>query len=117
MLTYEQLNLEWKQFKHRFIYVGRLAKEKNVKWLIKLWLKIIKENPDYLLLIIGSGSEEQKLKKLVQKLKIIRQIRFLGWLSSKKELIGYYCFADGILIPSLSAVSYTHLTLPTTPYV
>ena len=68
------------------IYSGRLAADKNVETLIKIWKKVIFQIPNAKLLMIGSGPQEEKLKKLVKRLKLTGQVNFIG-LVSRETLI------------------------------
>lgn len=58
------------------LYVGRLAKEKSVDFLIKSFSKLA--NPNYFLVIVGGGSEKDNLQKLAKKLNIENRVYFLG---------------------------------------
>lgn len=58
--------------------VGRLTKQKNQEFLIKIFNDLIINNDiDYKLIIVGSGEEKDKLIKLSEKLKIDDKILFL----------------------------------------
>ena len=58
--------------------VGRLTKQKNQEFLIKIFNDLIINNDvDYKLIIVGSGEEKDKLIKLIEKLKIGEKILFL----------------------------------------
>jgi glycosyltransferase involved in cell wall biosynthesis len=48
-----------------FIYTGRLATEKKIDQLLKIWPEIWKKSRDSRLLIVGTGVEEQNLSRLV----------------------------------------------------
>lgn len=57
------------------VHVGRLTKQKNQTLLIKAYAEA---NIDELLVIIGSGQEETKLKNLVKKLRLENKVIFVG---------------------------------------
>ena len=46
------------------IFTGRLAAEKRVNHLINIWPTVRQQHPDAVLLIVGTGPEEAKLKQL-----------------------------------------------------
>ncbi len=76
-------NLKLKQEpkeKNYFLYLGRLSEEKGVETLIRA-VKNLKKNGalnNNFLYIAGQGPEEKKLKKLVRKLSLEYEIKFLG---------------------------------------
>ncbi len=74
------------------LYVGRLSEEKGVNILIKAFNKINKKKVK--LLIVGSGPEEKKLKKISKNKKII----FVGRVPSEK-VYDYYKTAKIIVYP------------------
>ena len=47
-----------------FIYTGRLAAEKKLDQLLKIWPEVIQKSKDARLLIVGNGEEEQRLVSL-----------------------------------------------------
>lgn len=75
------------------LFVGRLAPEKGVKYLIDAMLLVFRKLPDTKLLIIGSGSLEQELKNQVKKLDIESNVIFLGSIKYE-NLPPYYATAD-----------------------
>lgn len=58
------------------LFVGRLEKQKGVDKLIRIWSKV--KAPGWNLQIVGSGSEETKLKEMTQKLGVSERISFEG---------------------------------------
>jgi len=75
-----------------FIYVGRLSKEKNLKYLISTF----NELPYLQLNIIGFGPEEKELKSIAK-----RNIVFHGAIDNIK-LPTFYRLNDVLILPSLS---------------
>lgn len=60
------------------ISVGRLVDQKGFNHLIKAFSLVLKEYPDALLLIIGHGSNEKKIKKLIIELGLDKNVILLG---------------------------------------
>lgn len=60
------------------IFVGRLAQEKNIEFLIDAQRDIVKKYSNCKLLIVGDGPDADKYKKLAQKYKIEDNIIFTG---------------------------------------
>lgn len=69
-------------------YLGRVAKEKNISFLINAMPKIIEHNKNIKLLICGSGNDLDNLKKLVDRKKINNNVIFTGLYPY--ELAPYY---------------------------
>lgn len=80
---------------YRFLFVGRLEKEKNVEMLIESFINISKNNKS-VLTIVGSGDEEVHLTKLARN---HSNIIFTGKLF-KEELINIFKKADTLVLPS-----------------
>lgn len=73
--------------KKDFVFAGRLEETKNVDVIIEIYNRLPEEyRVDNLLHIIGSGTQEIKLKKLVNKLKLSVKIIFHGQLSNEKVI-------------------------------
>jgi len=87
------------------ITVARLEKVKGLKYLLQA-MKILNtrykiQDAKYQLLIIGDGTEKEKLESLVKKLKMENKVRFLGQVPNKK-IPEYLSAADCFVLPSLS---------------
>jgi len=80
-------------------YVGRLSKEKGIKYLINAG-KILKERIKYFkILIIGSGPERENLETISLKLGLKENITFTGFLSDVEQWIQTL---DVLVLPSLT---------------
>ena len=87
--------------KNVILYVGRIAKEKNIKFIIKSF-KLIKEKVENTkLFIVGSGNEVDNLKKICFSLGISDSVVFTGVLE-KKDVIRAYNSADIFVFSSLT---------------
>lgn len=64
--------------------MGRLADEKNFDQLIKSVKFLIDKGYKIKLKIAGSGEEEENLRILTKKLKLEKNIEFLGWVGQKE---------------------------------
>ncbi len=94
----EELNIK---DKFTLLFVGRIAKEKNIDFLLKNHSKLIKKYPSIVLLIVGDGPELEKYKKEVIKKKLENNIIFTGRVLFEK--IGlYYQSCDAFVTASLS---------------
>jgi len=74
------------------IFTGRLDPEKRVDHLISIWPVVRKNHPEALLLLLGTGSEEAKLKQLAG-----AGVQFLGRV---EDVAPYLQAADLFVLPS-----------------
>jgi glycosyltransferase involved in cell wall biosynthesis len=86
------------------LFVGRLAEKKGVRYLLDAMPEVIKEFPKTKLMIIGTGTLEDELKKLARKLGLQKSVIFMGAMENK-ELPKYYATADIFIGPSITAKS------------
>jgi len=75
------------------LFVGRVASEKNVEFLINNHSQLIKKNKNAKLFIVGDGPDLEKYKKLAKKQKIEENIIFTGKVPWNDIPI-YYNIAD-----------------------
>lgn len=81
------------------LYVGRLTREKNLKFLIQALGHLLFQRKDVILLMVGQGDYQKKLKKLVQKKNIGEFVKFVGKVPHS-EISQYYQAADAFTFPS-----------------
>lgn len=67
--------------------VGRLSKQKGLDYFIKSIPIVIKNYPETRFLIIGSGEEEEKLKKLTKEMQIEDYLYFTGYCSEVQNIM------------------------------
>ncbi len=93
------LNMErfLSQSDYRIIHVGRLVKWKKVDLLINAINLLKNKYPNIELIIIGSGPEEENLKKLVEELNINNRVKFLGAIY-KPEILGRYLLESTVYV-------------------
>ena len=97
------------------IAIGRLTKQKNFSLLLHCFALIKKKHPDYHLLILGSGEEENKLKKLIHNLKISNDVDLLGFEENPyKYLSKAECFILSSLWedPGFALLEAAYLNIP-----
>lgn len=78
-------------------HVGRFSKQKNHMFLIKMFNKLIEQKKDAVLLMIGEGPEQRKIKDLVSELNLDDKVIFLGVCSDVNE---YMMSMDCFVLPS-----------------
>ena len=84
------------------LFVGRVAHEKNIGFLLEMHVKLIKKHPDALLVITGEGPAEESIKHSIDKLGISNKVRMIGYLDRSHELIACYKAADIFVFASKS---------------
>ena len=83
------------------IFVGRIAEEKNVPFLIEVTENIIKEKPNFKLLIIGEGPDKENYENMVKERNLEKNIIFTGKVAWEAIPI-YYQLGDAFVSASQS---------------
>ncbi len=83
----KKLNI--KQDEKILLHAGRLGREKSVDFLIYAFNHVLKKAPKTHLVIAGFGTELSYLKSLSKRLKIDKNIHFLGLVEYKKMPLVY----------------------------
>ena len=97
------------------IAIGRLTKQKNFSFLLHCFALIKKKHPDYHLLILGSGEEQNKLKQIIHNLKISNDVDLLGFEENPyKYLNKAECFILSSLWedPGFALLEAAYLNIP-----
>ena len=84
------------------LYVGRVAHEKNIDFLLEVITVLRHQVPDVLLVITGEGPAEVHLRKQVNVHGIEQHVQFIGYLDRDKELGACYQAADIFVFASKS---------------
>lgn len=87
-----EFSKQQREYKKRFLFVGRLSQEKNIELLVE----IFNNSEDYTLTIIGTGPLEEKLK-----MKSKSNITFIGHIDNK-NLKKYFLTNDIFILPSIA---------------
>ena len=85
--------LSLKEDSFNIVFVGRLAKEKNVDLLLNAQKNIVEKSKNINLIIIGDGPDMDEYKKSVCKLKIDNNVIFVGKVPWETVPL-YYRLAD-----------------------
>ncbi len=75
------------------LFVGRLAEEKNVEFLIQSAKNLSKKYKDIKLLVVGDGPDKEKYEELAKKIKIDENVIFTGKVSWD-DMPYYYHVSD-----------------------
>lgn len=76
------------------LYVGRVAHEKNIPFLIDVFAEIVETNNDVKFVIAGEGPAQKTLQNRVEVLGLEEQVIFVGYLDRETELVDCYQSAD-----------------------
>lgn len=104
-------NADGRAFRERFriapdrpvaLYVGRVAFEKNIDFLLRMAVELRAMEPEILLIIAGEGPAEQSLHQLAAQLDLQQNILFIGYLDRNTELNACYKAADVFVFSSKS---------------
>ena len=80
--------------------VGRLVEKKGFDYLIRAMRTVVKEQKRAKLVIIGDGTERDRLERLAQDVEIENKVFFLGKINHT-DLPKYYALADIYVAPSV----------------
>ena len=88
--------------KHRpmLLFVGRVACEKNIDFLLRALEQALVHVPELLLMIAGEGPALESLRKLAAKLKLQDHVLFVGYLDRRAALLDCYRAADAFVFAS-----------------
>ncbi len=84
------------------LYVGRVAFEKNIHFLLDMTKVLIEKQPNALLVVTGEGPAEASLRKQAKALNLHNHIHFIGYLDRHTELNACYKAADVFVFSSKS---------------
>lgn len=76
------------------LFVGRVAHEKNIGFLLRVVDRVRKDIPEVLLLIAGAGPAREGLEHEANQLGLAENVMFIGYLDRHTELNSCYRSAD-----------------------
>jgi glycosyltransferase involved in cell wall biosynthesis len=82
------------------LYVGRVAFEKNIEFLLHSFVALRSSRPDALLAIAGEGPAREHLRALSLRLGIAQDVLFIGYLDRERTLLDCYAAADVFVFAS-----------------
>jgi glycosyltransferase involved in cell wall biosynthesis len=82
------------------LYVGRVAHEKNIDFLLRTFVRMRVSRPETLLVIAGEGPAREHLGRLARELGIDASVRFIGYLNRTTELPDCYAAGDVFVFAS-----------------
>jgi 1,2-diacylglycerol 3-alpha-glucosyltransferase len=82
------------------LFVGRVAFEKNIEFLLRMLLHVRRVVPGVLLVVCGEGPAERHLRALTKTLDLGEHVRFVGYLDRNTQLLDCYRAADAFVFAS-----------------
>jgi glycosyltransferase involved in cell wall biosynthesis len=82
------------------LFVGRVAHEKNIGFLLEMAAEAVKRRPDLLLLVAGEGPALAGLRAQAAQLGLDGAVRFTGYLDRHRDLPDCYAAADVFVFAS-----------------
>lgn len=82
-----------------FLYVGRLAPEKNIDGLLKAYALYVRSGGTWDLVLVGDGPERENLVASSATKGVGNKVHFAGFKKTN-ESIHYYAFASCFILPS-----------------
>lgn len=76
------------------VHVGRIAHEKNIDFLLRVFAKVVRLKPETVLIVAGEGPALAHCKSYVESLGLGSQVHFVGYLSRDRELLDCYRAGD-----------------------
>ena len=81
-------------------YIGRVAHEKNIGFLLRMFAQVLKCVPQALLVIAGEGPAREGLRSQVAALGLEPHVQFAGYLERDSALLDCYAAADVFVFAS-----------------
>ena len=78
-------------------HVGRFCYQKNQEFLLRIFNELQKNMPQAVLMLVGSGDDEAKIKQLADDMGIADKVLFLG---VRKDVSNLYNAMDIFVLPS-----------------
>ena len=87
--------------KRILLFAGRVAKEKNISFIIQLFPELLAEHPDLVLMIVGDGPWQDDYKEEAQNCGLGDNCIFTGYLEREKLSL-IYAISHIFVMPSLT---------------
>ncbi|MFI4867960.1 MAG: glycosyltransferase [Steroidobacterales bacterium] len=82
------------------LYVGRVAHEKNIEFLLQALVALRRQRPGVMLAIAGEGPARAHLQSMVARLGLAPDVLFIGYLDRERRLADCYAAADVFVFAS-----------------
>lgn len=92
------------------IFVGRLAADKRVDVLLRVWVRVIQVFPNALLVIVGTGPQEKELRRLAGKLSLAHHVLFTGGVR-REDIMKKSLYSLGDIYVSASRIENQSMSM------
>jgi len=82
------------------LYVGSVAFEKNIDFLLRMFVRLRARRPDALFVIAGEGPALASLRSLAADLGVPGHVKFIGYLDRNTDLPNCYAAGDAFVFAS-----------------
>ena len=82
------------------VTVSRLAREKNIDFLLEVTRRLVADFPDLCFIVAGEGPDAPRLRALTESLGLERNVRFFGNLDRRTDLLDCYRAGDVFVFAS-----------------
>ena len=82
------------------LYVGRVAHEKNIEFLLRVFARVRRDAPNAMLIIAGEGPAQRALQHSAERLGLGGDVRFVGYLDRDQALLDCYAAAQVFVFAS-----------------
>jgi glycosyltransferase involved in cell wall biosynthesis len=82
------------------LYIGRVAHEKNIGFLLHVFARVRARVPETLFVIAGEGPARASLRELAGRLGLTDSVHWVGYLERATELLDCYAAADVFVFAS-----------------
>lgn len=82
------------------LFVGRVAHEKNIEFLLRALDRARRRVPSAVLVIAGEGPARPRLERLTARLGLVGGVHFVGYLDRRSTLLDCYAAADAFVFAS-----------------
>lgn len=76
------------------VHVGRIAHEKNIDFLFRMLVLLLRQVPNAVMIVAGEGPALKHCREYVEALGLSSHVRFVGYLSRDAELLDCYQAGD-----------------------
>ena len=82
------------------VHIGRIGHEKNLRFLLQAFVRVVRELPEALLIIAGEGPARAELERFARASGLDGHLLWLGYLDRERELAGCYRAGDAFVFTS-----------------
>ena len=82
------------------VHIGRIGHEKNLRFLLQAFARVVAVLPEALLIVAGEGPAKAELERFASRTGLGNHLRWLGYLDRERELAGCYRAGDAFVFTS-----------------